>query len=318
MTTQTTTVSALPDRNILLPFAVFILLVGGAPVAIKIGYSEMAPFWMGVARFGLGALVFWGLAFYKGLKLPQGRALLGAVLHGTLGVGVSFVLISWGLVKTQASMASILLALIPLMTLLLSSLQGVESFSWRGILGALLAIAGTAIAVGGASAENISLPHIGAIVLATAFSAQSSVVIKRFPPNPPIMTNAISMTVGSIILVIASLVTRETWALPTQTNTWMAFGYLVLFVTIFAFVLYLQVLAKWTASGTSYGFVVIPLVTVIVAAVLTDEHITAAFLVGAVLVISGVLVGALLPSKDKAEAVEECKDRSGQVLPRCY
>jgi drug/metabolite transporter (DMT)-like permease len=93
---------------------------------------------------------------------------------------------------------------------------------------------------------------------------------------------------------------------------------LLVFVTIIAFILYLQALAKWTASGTSYGFVVIPLVTVIVAAVLTDEQITAAFLVGAVLVIAGVLVGALLPSKDKTEGVEECKDRSGQVLPRCY
>jgi drug/metabolite transporter (DMT)-like permease len=301
-----------------MPFAVFILLVGGAPVAIRIGYAEMAPFWMGVARFGLGALVFWGLAIYKGLKLPQGRGLVGAVLYGVLSVGISIVLISWGLVKTPASLASILLALVPLMTLLLSSLQGVESLSWRGVLGSLLAIGGTAIAVGGATSGDISLPHIGAIILATAFSAQSSVVIKRFPPNPPIMTNAISMTVGSIILGIASLVTGEAWVIPSQTNTWVAFGYLLIFVTILAFILYLQVLGRWTASGTSYGFVVIPLVTVIVAAVLTEENITASFLVGAVLVIAGVLVGALLPSKDKTEAVEECKDRSGQVLPRCY
>jgi drug/metabolite transporter (DMT)-like permease len=318
MTTQTPVVSTVPGRDILMPFAVFILLVGGAPVAMRISYAELAPFWMGLTRFGLGALIFWALAIYKGLKVPKGRALVGAVLFGTLSVGVSFVLISWGLVKTQASMASILLALVPLMTILLSSFQGVESLSSRGIFGALLAIAGTAIAVGGASSEEISLPHIGAIILATAFSAQSSVVIKRFPPNPPIMTNAISMTVGSIILGIASLVTGEEWVIPSQTSTWAAFGYLLVFVTIFAFILYLQVLAKWTASGTSYGFVVIPLITVIVAAVLTEEQITTSFLLGAVLVIAGVLVGALLPNKEKAEEIEECKDRSGQVLPRCY
>jgi drug/metabolite transporter (DMT)-like permease len=303
---------------VLIPFAVFILLVGGAPVAMRVGYAEMAPFWMGLTRFGLGAVVFWALAIAKKLAVPKGRALFGAALYGFLSVGVSFVLVAWGLVKTQASLASILLALVPLMTLLLSSFQGLETLTRRGMFGALLAIAGTAVAVGGASSEEISLPHIAAIIVATGFMAQSSVVIKRFPPNPPIMTNAISMTVGAVILGIASLATGESWVIPTQTSTWAAFGYLVLFVTVFAFILYLQVLTNWTASGTSYGFVIIPLVTVIVAAVLTTEQITANFIIGAVLVLAGVLVGALLPGKIKTSAVEECKDRSGQVLPRCY
>jgi drug/metabolite transporter (DMT)-like permease len=77
------------------------------------------------------------------------------------------------------------------------------------------------------------------------------------------------------------------------------------------------VLGKWSASGTSYGFVLVPLVTIVVASTLVGETITANFLVGAGLVLAGVLVGALLPSKAKPAAIEECKDRSGQVLPRC-
>lgn len=40
-------------------------------------------------------------------------------------------------------------------------------------------------------------------------------------------------------------------------------------------------------------------------------------LVGAGLVLAGVLVSALLPSKEKAAAVDACKDHPGQVLPRC-
>jgi drug/metabolite transporter (DMT)-like permease len=307
----------MPDGNVLLPFAGFIILVGGAPVAIRIGYAELAPFWMGLTRFGFGAVVFWALVFYKRLQIPKGRALGGAILYGTLGVGISFVLMSWGLVETPASLAAILMAMVPLMTMFLSALQGVESITGRGIIGSLLAITGTGVTVGGASSTGLSLPHIGAIILGTAFLAQSAVVIKRFPPNPPIMTNAVSMTAGAIILAVASLVTGEAWTLPSQASTWTAFGYLVIFVTILAFLLYVQVLTKWTASGTSYGFVIIPLVTVIVATVLTDEQISTNFLLGAALVLTGVLVGALLPSKDKPVEVDECKDRSGQVLPRC-
>jgi drug/metabolite transporter (DMT)-like permease len=78
------------------------------------------------------------------------------------------------------------------------------------------------------------------------------------------------------------------------------------------------ILTNWTASGTSYGFVLAPLVTMVIASTVADEQITINFLAGAILVIVGVIVGALLPSKTKQEELEECKDRSGQVLPRCF
>jgi drug/metabolite transporter (DMT)-like permease len=96
----------------------------------------------------------------------------------------------------------------------------------------------------------------------------------------------------------------------------MAFLYLVLLVTVVAFLLYMYVLGKWSASRTSYGFVLTPLVTVLAAAVIAGETIYLNFAIGAVFVLGGVFVGALLPGK-KPEAQEECKERSGQALPRC-
>ena len=125
------------------------------------------------------------------------------------------------------------------------------------------------------------------------------------------------MTVGTLILGAASLLSGETWVLPTQTNTLLAFMYLEFFVTVLAFLLYMFVLGKWTASGTSYGFVIVPLSTIIVAATLAGERITPNFLLEAVFVLAGVFVGALLPSKKNPAEIEECKDRSGQVLPHC-
>jgi drug/metabolite transporter (DMT)-like permease len=100
-------------------------------------------------------------------------------------------------------------------------------------------------------------------------------------------------------------------------DTWIAFVYLVLFVTVVAFMLYMFVLGKWTASGTSYGFVLIPLVTIVVATTVADESITPGFLVGAALVLAGVYVGALMPAQEKQEALWECQDEAGEVLPRC-
>ncbi len=280
-------------------------------------YAELAPFWAAASRFALAALVFWLLVYFQKLPIPRGRALVGAITFGSLTVGFAFVLIAWGLVATPASLYQILMATVPLLTIFLSAVHGVEAITPRGIIGSLLAVGGIVITVGGTSATDISIPHIVAIIVAAAFIAEGGVMIKKFPPNPPIITNAIGMTIGAVILGAASLFTGEQWTLPSQANTLVAFIYLVLFVTIFAFLLYMFVLSNWTASGTSYGFVIVPLVTLVVASTLAGETITTNLLIGGVLVLMGVFVGALLPSRSKPVEVDECKDRSGQVLPRC-
>jgi drug/metabolite transporter (DMT)-like permease len=284
---------------------------------MRMTYAELAPFWVGASRFALAAVALWAVAFAKRLRLPRGRALVGALLFGTLTVGLAFVLASWGLVATPASRFQVLMATVPLLTIFLSSLHGVEAVTGRGVFGSLLAVGGIAFTFGGASSIQLSLPHVAAILLAAGFIAEGGVLIKKFPPNPPIMTNAIGMTIGALILGVASRAAGEPWRIPTQLSTWIAYFYLLVFVTVLAFLLYMVVLARWSASGTSYGFVLVPLVTIVVASTLAGEQITSNFLMGAGLVLAGVLVGALLPSRAKPAEAEECKDRSGQVLARC-
>ena len=304
MKLHNSTRSALPDRSILIAFLKFVAVSGSASVAIRVTYTELAPLCVATSRFVIGALAFWIMALFKGIPFPKGRAL-------------AFILIGWGLVATPASRYPILMATVPLLTIFLSALHGVESIHLRGVLGSLLAVGGIVFTVGGGTTSRLSLPHIAAILLAAAFIAEGGVLIKKFPPNPPIMTNAIGMTIGGFILGVTSLVSGEKGTIPTQTSTVIALLYLIIFVTIVAFLLYMFVLGKWSASGTSYGFVLLPLVTIVVAATLAGEKITWEFLIGAGMVLAGVLIGALLPSKTNPATLEEFKDRSGQVLPHC-
>lgn len=289
--------SALPDNKTLAAFGLFILLAGGASVAVRITYGELAPFYSGAVRFIFAGLIFWILMFVRKIPFPRGQALLGAALFGTLSVGLAFTFIAWGLVATPASTYQVLMALVPLLTIFFAFLHGVERLRWQGLLGSLLAVGGIAVVVGGARGGALSLPHVLAIIAGAACLSEAGVIAKKFPRSHPIATNAIAMTIGALILGTVSLITNEPWVIPTQVDTWLAFGYLLVFVTIIVFLLYLYVLGRWTASGTSYGFVITPLITIILASLLAGEQITLSFVAGGVLVLAGVLVGALLPSK---------------------
>jgi len=246
-------------------FALFVIVGGGASVAIRYTYGELPVFWGATARFLVAAAIFWGLAWGKKIPLPRGRALVGAALFGALSVGASFIFIYYGLTKVPASLYQTIIAVVPLLTLIFAVLHGLEKLHRRGLIGAILAVVGIGVAFGGSISGAISLSHLLAIIAGAACLAEAGIVAKRFPRSHPIATNAVAMTVGAVMLGVVSLFNGEAWVLPTGITTWLAFGYIVLGASVIAYLLFLFVLGRWTASATSYAFVLFPLVTVIVA-----------------------------------------------------
>jgi drug/metabolite transporter (DMT)-like permease len=314
---QTEPSPATPDRTTLIAFASFIILGGGATIAVRFTYGELAPFWSGTFRFGAAAMVLWVLVLIKRLPFPRGRALAGAVIFGVMTIGLAITLVYYGLTKTQASIQQTIVATMPLLTLFFAAAHGLEKLKLRGVIGGLLAVLGIALTLGASlsSGVEISLPHIGAILLSSVFFAEGGVLVKLFPHNHPFMTNAIAMTVGAAMLAVASLAAGETWALPSSVGVWMAWVYLFLGVTVGVWLLYLFVLNRWTASGTSFGFVLMPIVTVILAFFLTDETISPLFLAGAALVMISVYIGALMTPRKAAEPGEVALEPGGELSP---
>jgi drug/metabolite transporter (DMT)-like permease len=79
-------------------------------------------------------------------------------------------------------------------------------------------------------------------------------------------------------------------------------AYLVTLGSVGLFVLILLVVRRWTASATSYVFVLFPVVTMLLGALLADEPLTARGVIGALVVMSGVWFGALAPSARQVAA----------------
>lgn len=283
------------DRNTLSAFLLIVLLAGGNGVAIRFSNHELAPLWGATVRFAIATVVLLAVVGVLRIPLPRGRALMGSVLYGILAFGLTFGLAYLGLVDVGAGLAQIILALVPLFTFLLAVAQGLERFRWQTLAGTVVALAGIAIIFGDQVRDAVPLLSMLFVVGGALSMAESNVVIKRFPRAHPIATNAVAMGAAALVLLAATLVTREPLAAPAQAQTWLAIGYVSVIGSVGVFTLFLYVIARWSASATSYVMLLIPLVTVSLGAILDNEAVTWAYLVGGPMVLAGVYVGVFAP-----------------------
>src|SRR4029077_9087410 len=196
-----------------------------------------------------------------------------------------------GLVSAPAAMGSVALALVPVATPLLAAAHGLERLRARSLVGGAPAAAGIAVVLSGQLATTLPLLSVAALLLAAVAAAESGVGIKYFPRRHPAATNGVAMGIGAAALVVISLIAGEVWIVPVQPATLIAYAYIVARpIVLFALILYL--LGRWSASSASLVFPIQPLVTVVAAGILASEGITLPFILGAVIVLVGVLVAS--------------------------
>jgi drug/metabolite transporter (DMT)-like permease len=284
-----------PDRITLAAFAAFIFIGGSVAVVVRFTYREIMPYSGAFFRFSLAALIFWMLALLQRAPIPRGKFLAGAVLYGVVGIGLPFILVYYGLVKTPASVYSTIMSVNPLLTLFFASLHGIESIRRRNLFGALLAVAGIVLIMSSSltSGIQISIPHALSALLAAACFAESGIIFKLIPQSNLFATSAIAMSIGSLFMLVSIPLMGETVVLPTSPGIWLALIYLATFGSVGTYGLYLFALRRWTASGMSYSLVLSPLVTIFLATTLGGESLTWRILLGAVLILAGVWFGAL-------------------------
>lgn len=290
--------AAPPDALTLLAFAATAILAGGNAVAVKLGYAELAPFWGAAVRFLAAAAILLVVVAVLRLPLPRRRALAGVAAYGALNFGLGYIFIYWALTEVTAGAVMVVLAIVPLLTLLLAVAQGVERFSTRGLVGALMAAAGIA-AVFGDNVGVASAMALAALVLGAVSFAQVPVVVKTFPRVDPAVENGLGMAVGGAMHLVLSLAIGEPRAIPGDPWVQGSLIYLVLLGSIGLFLLYLFVLGRWTASATSYVLLLAPLATVVLEWAIMGEAPSPMLVVGGALVIAGVYVGAIAGSRAK-------------------
>jgi drug/metabolite transporter (DMT)-like permease len=286
-------VAATRERIVLAAFLTGSILAGGNAVGVRFSNRELAALWGAGLRFSVAAVLLLVVMAVLRLPVPRGRELTGTLLYGAFNFGGAFALAYYGLVQVHAGFGQILLALVPLATLLLAVAQGQERLRAAAVLGTVLALAGVATLSRAPLQESVPLLSFLALLGGALCFAEAAVLVRRFPPVHPVTMNAVGTATGGALLLIGSVLAGEPVVFPERAATWIALAYLVLVGSIVVFVLYLFVLRYWAASRAAYTFVLIPFVTVVLSAWLDEEPIGPGLMLGGLLIVAGVYVGAL-------------------------
>lgn len=130
---------ARPDRIVVAAFVTFVVLAGANAIGVRFLLREMGPFWSAAIRFAMAGLLLGVYAIASRRSLPRGDQLTGTVLFGVFGFGLAYTFLYQALRDAPAGTTMLMLAIVPLLTILLAAVQGVERLR-------LLALAGAAVA----------------------------------------------------------------------------------------------------------------------------------------------------------------------------
>jgi drug/metabolite transporter (DMT)-like permease len=273
-------------------FVAIALIGGGNPVGVAIVVDELAPIWAAAFRFLAAGAIFAVAMLVLRVPIPRGRALIGSLIYGVLGFFGAFTFLFWGLQETPPGTTQIIIALVPLLTIVLAVAHRLERFSLRALLGVLIAFGGLIFLFYDRIQADVPILSLLAIVVGAAFLAESAVVVKLTPRAHPVASNAVGMLGGGLMLLALSTVLGDPWLLPAQSDTWAAMVFLIVFGSVAVFGLFVFLLGRWPATAVSYSLLLQPLAALLYSALLLNEPLTPSLLLGGAVILAGVYIGA--------------------------
>ena len=294
------------SRPVLIAFLAFVLLAGSNAAAVKVVLEELPPLWSAGLRFAIAGALLLVVMLVQHRPVPRGDHLRGTILFGVIGFGLVYFFLYQAIGETGSGTTMTVQAVVPLLTVLLSAAHGIERPRLLGVVGALVAAGGIVIIAADQISLDVPLFAILLLLAGATCQAEGVVVVKRWPPGDPVAANAIAMGLGGALLLTAGFVTGEPVVVPTQADTLVAMAYLIVPGSVVVFMLALFILARWTASATSYAFLLFPLVAITLGVILFNEPFQPPFLLGGAVVLLGVYIGAFhraTPEERAPEAV---------------
>jgi drug/metabolite transporter (DMT)-like permease len=280
------------------------ILTGTASVSTRYLVSVLPPVEVAFLRYFLG-----GLALLPFLFLFRTTTLNRILLLKIAGLGMLFFglfpfLFSWAFIYTTAARGSLVLATMPIWTMLISKAIGHETVSAKSFIAIVLTLAGLVIALSDKLlivSEHGFLFKGELIMLLTAlvgaiYAIFSQQVLRLVPATT--MT-PLAMLAGCICLLpftIASGIDKHVMAL-SQPQLWLAV-YLGVVAGGIAFFLFNWSLTRSSATFNTLFVTLNPITAIFLGYLFLGEIIEINFIVGVLIVFSGLGLAVISQARD--------------------
>jgi drug/metabolite transporter (DMT)-like permease len=265
-------------------------------VATRLTLGDVPPATLALVRCALGAVLLLPLALRRPLAAPvpaPDRWRIAAM--GVLGFGAAFAFAHWGLLRSTAANAALLIIVEPIAIIALSPLLLREQLRRREVVGATLALVGTMLVVlDGIPGLTARLaPHWrGDLLLMASGLAYASYsligrdVLRRHPATP---VTAISIAWGAVALV--PLAGLEWWAGERPRWTAQAVAgtlYLTVVITALAYMVWNWALERVPAPRAAIFLNVQPVAGSLLGVLILGDAFTAFTAAGGALIVAGL------------------------------
>ncbi len=275
-----------------------------AIVSVSLGAAGLAvtrylvtaadPVTLAILRWGIGFLVVLPVALLMRVKWPERRDWPAVAALGIAFYAVFFVLYNIAMAYTTAARASLALSTLPLQTMVVAALLGLERLTPRKTLGVCVAVLGVVVALG----SGLSNAPVGAwrgellMTCATLCMAFYNVWSRPFTRRSSALGFlAVGMGAGAAVLVAVGLLTGHVAVLGTfGAPQWIAGIYLGIGAGALAFILWVMALERASPTRVANTMTVNPIVASLVATQLVGEPITLDLIVGMIAVFAGIWI----------------------------
>jgi len=259
----------------------------------RVAVGGLSPLFIGSGRAVVAALLAIAALIVTRQRLPRGRQWARLVVVGA-GIVVGFPLLtSYALTSAPASHGAVVIAVLPAATAVMAVLRGRErpplAFWVASGLGALAAV-GFASAQSGGFGELHSLDQMwpdlllfGAVIAAAVGYAEGGLLARELGAWQTVSWALVVCLPLMSLLVTTSAARHTPDGSPTQ---WAAFGYLGVVSMFLGFVAWYRGLAIGPMAQVSQVQLVQPVLSIAWAGLLLGEQITAATLLGGLVVIA--------------------------------
>jgi drug/metabolite transporter (DMT)-like permease len=268
-----------------------VLLWGTSFMFISISVESLHPLTIVFYRVLIGALILTVVVYAKGLRLPfTVSAWLAFLAMGVVGNVLPFFLISWGQLSVNSGIAGMIMATMPLITMILAHyLVDGENLNRYKILGFTFGIGGIAILLGPVFEGGGQAAYGGiAIFIAASSYAVNAILVRRLPKlNPFINTSGVLITATIVVFPIWFFVvpagSAEISTMALSSTIWLGIG-----PTAIATLMLFAVIDRAGPTFLSTINYMIPVVAFFTGAYVLSEPVEWSSIVALIIILIGI------------------------------